>query len=397
MTEFLPSEFFDLRPTTLDTLREDLRLHMDMLGTMDVREHTLYKKWLEVQKFSKQINLSQVVKAKIWVPIDIFNEEQTVEEIRALRPKIRYIDPTDSASVDEWLMLRTFSHSMSFDQNLGRFLRFLIYDEVTDKFLGAASIGSDVISVAARDKWIGWTKEKRITAGGPLNNSSIGTCIMSCQPLGYNMLGGKLIASLLLDKEIRNAWKSVTGNTLAGLTTTSLYGSNSMYNGIPYWKKLGVTTGKIFLKPDDSVYGKWHKWLKENKPDVYEKTVSSDNAVGIPTGIKQKILTLMFQTAGLKASKYVHGFQRGVYYGPIYTNTREFLRGEISEDELVEHPRTAGKSTEAIVDWWRDKAINRYRNVLFQDRIKPEILYYNDIIGVSWDEAKRMYLDEIGR
>ena len=35
-----------------------------------------------------------------------------------------------------------------------------------------------------------------------------------------------------------------------------------MYNGIPQWKTLGETKGKISLKPDDKFYDVWHQWLK---------------------------------------------------------------------------------------------------------------------------------------
>ena len=392
--DFLPSRFFDVEPTTVDTLRQKLVTHMNMLKSMDVYEMTLYKKWVEAQKYLKFINRSEVVKARIWTPTDILDKEQTVNEINALVPKIVYINPeTDKSMMDDWLMLRVFCHTMAFDQNPGRFIRFMVYDEVTEKYLGATSIGSDVIAIGVRDKWIGWDKSVRLES--TLKNSAIATCIMATQPLGYNMLGGKLIASLMTDDAVAEAWMSTTGNRLVGLTTTSLYGTESMYNGIPYWKKLGATQGRIYLKPDDSVYDEWHHWLQDNKPDEYLKATRKEGIVGPVTGIKQKILDLAFKTASISPSKYTHGFSRGVYYAPLYENAREYLRGEIGEDKLVRHPRMKG--TESIVNWWRNKAINRYLKVYEESRLKPEILYYNDLIGVSWEDAKKLYLEEVGR
>ena len=32
-----------------------------------------------------------------------------------------------------------------------------------------------------------------------------------------------------------------------------------------------------------------------------------------------------------------------------------------------------------------------------EKRLKPEILYYSDILGMSWEEAKEKYLGEVGR
>ena len=82
---------------------------------------------------------------------------------------------------------------------------------------------------------------------------------------------GKLVAMLLTDKSLRQHWKKTYGDELIGLTTTSLYGIHSMYNGIPLWKTLGESAGKISLKPDDSVYKPWHKWMKDEREDEREK------------------------------------------------------------------------------------------------------------------------------
>ena len=32
-----------------------------------------------------------------------------------------------------------------------------------------------------------------------------------------------------------------------------------------------------------------------------------------------------------------------------------------------------------------------------QDRIKPEQLFYWDVIGLSWEETKNKYINEVGR
>jgi len=396
MNDFLPGRFFDIEPTTVDTLREKFRLHMEMLKEQDVYEHTLYKKWKEVQDYRRFINRSEVVKAKIWTPTDIQDRELTVSEIQALEPRIRYVNPEiDKSAADDWLMLRVFVSSMKFDQNPGRVLKFLIYDEVTGKYLGVSSISSDVIAMSARDKWIGWNNEHKLEKGR-LKNSAIGTCIVPMQPVGYNLLGGKLMASLLTTKTVRDAWLSVTGNPLVGLTTTSLYGASSMYNGIPYWKTLGETQGKIYLKPDDDIYKEWHHWIKKNHMDVYLKATVKEGIVGPVTGIKQKIIDLIFKYSNIKAARYAHGFNRGVFYSQFYTNTKEFLRTEIEFNELEMKERVA-KDLDGVIEWWMKKAVRRYEKLHAAGNLKPEVLYYNRMIGMSWDDAKEHYLGDIGR
>lgn len=389
------ADFFDVQETTIDDAKKAFVENMDMLKSMPVQEQTLYKKWKEVKGYyANKVDASRIVKAKIWEPTDIMNKEQTVRELEALQPRIRYVAPKTQDEVD-WLMLRIFSHTMEFDQNPGRFVKFLVYDEVTGKYLGAVSLGSDVIAITCRDTWIGWDKDTKLK--GKLNNSAIGTCIMATQPFGYNFLGGKLVASLLTTKHVAETWEHLYNNKLAGLTTTSLYGGHSMYQRIPFWKEMGLSKGAIAIKPDDDVYDLWHQHVKQHMSADYDRKIrSKDTTSGPVTGIKQQILNIIFKAVGISQSKYKHGFERGVYYAPLYENTREFLRGEITEDKLIPLKKL-DKDIDAVLDWWKPKAIQRYLNLHEQGRIKPEILYYNNLIGLTWDEAKRIYLPEVGR
>ena len=52
---------------------------------------------------------------------------------------------------------------------------------------------------------------------------------------------------------------------------------------------------------------------------------------------------------------------------------------------------------ESIVYWWQKKALKRYFKLHEQKRLKPEMLFYADMIGKSWEEAKEKYLGEVGR
>jgi len=390
-------DFFDAPKFDFDEERKSFIENLDMLKAMTVQEQTLYKKYKEVNDFYfHSVDKARQVKAKIWTPTDIQNKELTIEEIRALEPRIRVVASTKSTDDMDWNMLRVFSHSMEFDRNPGRFLRFLVYDNVTGKYLGATSLGSDVIVISCRDKWIGWSRDVKID-GKKLANSAIGTCIMATQPFGYNFLGGKLVASLLTTNVVSDAWQDMYDNILVGLTTTSLYGSESMYNSIPFWKKVGSSTGKIGIKPDDALYARLHAWLKENFSDEYAKRfVKEDGSNGPVTGIKQQILTMLFRELGVSASKYKHGFQRGVYYAPRYENTREFLRGEITEDALIPLKKLE-RDTDSVIDWWKPKAIKRYETLHQENRLKSDMLYYTKLIGISWDEAKQLYLTDVGR
>jgi hypothetical protein len=49
------------------------------------------------------------------------------------------------------------------------------------------------------------------------------------------------------------------------------------------------------------------------------------------------------------------------------------------------------------VKWWKDKAIKRYEKLFDDGRIKPEVLFYVNAIGMTWEQMKDNYLKEVGR
>ena len=68
----------------------------------------------------------------------------------------------------------------------------------------------------------------------------------------------------LRDCFVARATNKNADQNIIAVGTTSLYGIHSQYNGIPLFKTLGESAGKISLKPDDKFYDPWHQWIKEN-------------------------------------------------------------------------------------------------------------------------------------
>lgn len=388
--------FFDIDPFDFDTEKKKFVDNMNFLKSMSVEEATFYKKWEEVKEYRTHASKSDTVKAKIWVPSDINDEVLTLKELDEMNPTIVHVE-TEQQELD-WLMLRVFCHTMEFSQTPGRFLKFLITDGHAEspRYLGAVSVSSDVITITDRDKFIGWTPENKLE-GKKLAHSAIGSCIMSTQPFGYNFLGGKLVACLITSSVVRDVWKKLYDQTLVGMTTTSLYGSYSMYNSLKWWTKCGSSTGKIPIKPDDNVYEIWHDYIKKHHKEEYDrKMTQKDNVSGPVTGAKQRVISMIFQELDLKIQDYVHGYERGVYYSCFYENTKEFLCNKISEDQLVMKKLFSDDKT-AILDWWRQKAKDRYLKLKRENNLKSSVLYYNKMIDMSYNTAKSNFFNEVGR
>ena len=402
--------FWDSEPEkpVFDFDREKANLieNMDYLLTMSVEEQTLYKKWVELQgdTMIKDKSLIASYYDSQWKPTDINNKELTIKEIEELDPYVEIVDDNPKEST-KWAQIRRMIHTMDFTANPGRNVKINVKDRVSGKLLGQISLASDVTSMGVRDNYIGWSKDNKFV-DGKLNHTTIASTIVCTQPLGYNFLGGKLVAMMTTVPEVRNHWKTKYGNTLIAVGTTSLYGIHSQYNGIPLFKTLGESAGKISLKPDDKFYDPWHQWLKENRAEWYSDNITEERARnganmgyesnGPVSGIKQKILGKIFKECGIKANEYHHGFKRGVYLAMMYENGREFLCKQIEEDELVLKPKFA-QGVEYINKWWKKHAISRYSKLHDEGRIKPEHLFYIEGIGMGWDEFKAKYLKEVGR
>ena len=386
-----PNNFFDIQDNfCFETERQNFIDNLDMLKGMSVQEQTLYKKWLEFNKdervrlnFRKNYYKSELFYKSIWRPTDINNKQLTISEIENLDPIV-----VEAKDPSEWTLLRTLISSMEFTANPGRNIRFFAKDRTSGKYLGVISVGSDVTSIKVRDDYIKWTKDNKFV-DHKLNHTCIGTSIVPTQPLGFNFLGGKLLSALVTTSTIRDKWKENYDEVLVGVTTTSLYGVHSQYNGIPHWKTLGESTGKIAIKPDDVVYKVWSNWLKENHFEEYDKAIHA-------TGPKQNILNRVFRHLGIKPKDYEHGFKRGVFFANMYDNGLEYLRNEISDEDLVMKKKFV-EDYDYINNWWKKKAIKRYTKLLEQGRIKDDTLFYNDMFDMTWEEAKEKYLTDVGR
>ena len=383
-----------------DEMKRKFIENLDYLRTMSVEEQTLYKKWMEWNEDlignMKKLPVLQSHYDSLWKPTDIMNKELTIAEIQAIDPYVEIVDDDPKQST-RWTEIRRLIHTMEFQANPGRNVKCYVKDRTSGKILGQICLGSDITSLGVRDEYIGWQKEDKFK-NGKLNCTTIATTIVSTQPFGYNFLGGKLIAALATSPEVRDYWQKKYNNPLIGVGTTSLYGIHSQYNGIPHFKTLGESKGKISIKPDDKYYDVWHHWLQENKADWYRDQIelASADKSGPVSGVKQKILGQIFKELGIKSDAYHHGFKRGVYFAPMYENGNDYLCSKIEEDKLIMKPKFV-QGDEYTIRWWKEKAIKRYSKLHEEGRLKPEKLFYADAIGLTWEEMKAKFLADVGR
>ena len=376
---------------------------------MDVREYTLYQKWCEVKErypvnvvstlwgdelqmvYPEQEKLIKEVKSNFWIP----NEP---DDYAKLYPIMQIYN---GELAETWNAIRTFSSTMKNNSNIGRNLFYTVIDQQTGKYLGVICISSDFLDLTPRDNAIGWSRDVK-TQQGMVNHTAIGSTIVPLQPLGFNYMGGKLLALLCLSDTVQLDWKVRYGDTLVGVTTTSLYGNTksnglSQYDGLEHWNKMGFSSGSVAFEPTRTTKRMVFDWIRENHPRKYFEWWEAKNVGGMPLkrDHKNRSLNFAYSKLGIPKNLIRTEHQRGIYFSPLYDNTFEYLRKEITDKDLI---KSFDTSTEALTDIWKTKyAKGRISMLKKKNTVSYETLFYDDLIYLSWEETKERYLPQVGR
>ena len=401
---------YDLRQKIIDDL--------SYVSKMTVGEYTLYQKYLEIQQrypsqemgtlfgAEKQlinedhIKLINESKNNIWFPEDPMDFEK-------LEPELIYTDSikdrqSAGSLTEKWNCVRTFTSTMKNSSNIGRNLHYLVRDKVSGKYLGVICITGDFIDLTPRDNFIGWEREYK-TNSGKLNNSCIGSTIVPLQPLGFNYTGGKLLALLCLSDDVQNQWQENYGDKLVSVTTTSLYGKSktgglSQYDRLKHWKKMGYSQGSLSYELTKETEKEMLKYAEKHYNDRYFMlyVAKRENGQTLKRDHRNRMRQFIYSQLKIPKDIIKSEHQRGIYYSTLYDNSREFLRGEIEEKDLV---KSFDTSTEALSELWKERyARKRITNLVKNDRTNlTETLFYDDVCFMSWAETKEKYLGEVGR
>ncbi len=400
------------RFTHIDTekLKQSLIDDLTKASNMDVREYTLYQKWCEVhEKYptreintifdgyqvqlidNNQIKLVEKVKSNFWMP-------KSPDDYENLKPKMVL---SNGPLAETWNTIRTFSSTMKNNSNIGRNLFYTVIDEVTEKYLGVICISSDFLDLTPRDKAIGWERTVK-TQGNMINHTAIGSTIVPLQPLGFNYMGGKLLALLCLSDTVQKDWKRQYDDVLVGVTTTSLYGNTksnglSQYDGLEHWNKMGFSSGSVAFEPTKKTVNSVYDWVKENHTQKYFEWWEAKKPNGLPfkRDHKNRTLNFAYSKLGIPKNLIRTEHQRGIYFSPLYNNTNEFLRKEIGETDLV---KSFDTSEETLSNIWKTKyAKGRISMLKKKNNVSYESLFYDDLIFLTWEQTKEKYLPQVGR
>jgi hypothetical protein len=284
------------------------------------------------------------------------------------------------------LLMTVSSHNN--EQNIpGRELKWIIYEENTNKIVGFIRFGSPVINSKPRNMWLGKPPNLSIFN----RHAAMGFVIVPSQPFGYNYLGGKLLALMCCSHFARETLNDVFEKDIALFETTSLYGSTtdaSQYDGLkPFMRYKGLTESKFLPLLHDDIFHKLHDkftLLNDNTPLTDNKASSKK--------MKRQTKMISIIKNSLQDNEKLNTFNKVIDnayaltqkkrfyisdYG--YENVREVILGQ---DETLRRGINWDKFyLENIIKWWKNKATKRYQKLKLEGRFRNKVeLWTNDDI-----------------
>lgn len=282
--------------------------------------------------------------------------------------------------------------SLPLESQIGRQIMLGIKETTTNKYVGFIRLSSPVLSIKPRNDVFDGLKLKANEVNRYMINGAV---IVPTQPFGYNCLGGKLLALICCSHEVREMFNKKYGDKIdvVFMETTSLYGDIkgvSQYDGLkPFIKYGSMTESDLFLFPSEDVYMSIRDYLRNlyGNPDWSNALVDP-----IPSAPKMrefnKIIAILKNHLKVQDVEKYNQFlsftkthmksktKKRYYYTTYgYENVYEYISSD-REKPLVKKENWDRYYLNNLIDWWKNKAQNRYEKLKGEVRLKKELEFY---------------------
>ena len=317
------------------------------------------------------------------MPSSLFTIEDDLFSDFSMHPKDMGIEVCEIPN-DVWEPLLAITSSHINKSPVGKNIQLAVKEKNTGKILGFIRLGSPVIYMKPRNELLGQVWIQQEDTAKRFNQSTImGFVIVPSQPFGFNYLGGKLLSAICTSHEVREICNKKYGMNLCLFETTSLYGSTktvSQYDGMkPYIRFRGLTESDIV----PMMHGQRYNDLKDYVEGKVGDLLGGDEST---TSRKLRTFTkiIALTKAALKGTAEGEAFNTTIenakkltekkrYYTSDYgySNTVDYMN--CKTDKLLPGENYAKHELSNIVEWWRNKAINRYETLKTEGRLRTEL------------------------
>ncbi len=208
-----------------------------------------------------------------WAPLQSYFADGFDIEPHRISPRLELIDAGTWQS--DLFRLASLTWSVPVSRGYGRRLRFLVWDSSNQKLMGLMALGDPVFNLRVRDEHVGWSASDRQAR---LVNV-LDAYVLGALPPYSNLLGGKLIASLVATVDIRDAFRKRYGDakgiisreakrpSLVMVTTSSSLGRSSVYNRLRLgeyrlFHSVGFTSGWGHFHIPDRLFQQMRAYLQ---------------------------------------------------------------------------------------------------------------------------------------
>ena len=374
----------DVQPTPIDrdSLRSDITRHLEAIGLNGSRSHgNLSKDAIrDIHRFHREAARQRIHRA-LGNKIVLFLEEiANGDEVDPgnIRPEL--VEARSDARTGDLFRFASLLWSIPVSQGYGRRLRYLVKDRTNGKLIGIFALGDPVFNLRVRDEWIGWNQAERRERLVNLMDAYV----VGAVPPYADLLGGKLVASLIASKEVGSKFQDRYGGReglisgkqkqarLTLVTVTSALGRSSIYNRLRLMpngvsrtenpvvdlRRLGATTGYGHFQITDELFSQLRGVLQEDGHKY-----ADGHQFGDGPNWRIRVARIGLQSLGLNPDEVLkHGIQREVYAMPIASNSLRFLSG--GDEEPVFDYSTVDEIAELARNRWlvpRGKRRQSYR------------------------------------
>lgn len=315
------------------------------------------------------------------IPSSIFPPEDDLFSDFTMHPKDMDIEVCE-IDTTTWETLLSITSSHVNIRPVGRSIQLAVREKTTGKFVGFIRLASPVINCKPRNEMLGQVFTQQPEWGKRFNDSSMmGFVIVPSQPFGYNYLGGKLLAAICTSHEVRAIVNKKYNMNLCLFETTSLYGSSkttSQYDGMkPFIRYKGLTESDFLPMMHGKPYSDLVSFVESKLGKIVDDGISSRK-------LKMSMKIISLTKAALKGTPEGDDFNSTIENAKKLTEQKRYYISDYGFKNMVDYVNCKtdkllpGENYEKhslvnIVEWWKNKATNRYENLKTEGRLRSEL------------------------
>ncbi len=328
-------------------IRNRLRRHLRSLGFRKKRDGCLvipdstkdgFRHLHSEQRKERLVSAKAFLERRLPNLLDYFASGNEIDPEK-ISPRIELV--VSGTYQADLFRLASLTWSVPVSRGYGRRMRFLVWDDNNEKLIGIFALGDPVFNLKIRDSMIGWNQALRRERLVNLMDAFV----LGALPPYNRLLCGKLVASLIRTREVKNEFasryrhskgiisKKAKKPNLVLVTTSSALGRSSIYNrlkigGMLYFRNIGYTSGWGHFHIPDELFKKMREYLAQVNHDY-----AANHSFGQGPNWRLRAVRQTLKLIGENPDLLQHNIKREVFVCELAKNAVQFLQGKVKRPD----------------------------------------------------------------